>query len=179
VTAFSFDHVFAGVTPLDLLRAFTHPDHQAAQDRAGDVERREILERVDTDERYRCDSWVFPRRKLPALIRPLVRSGLEVHEVVTWDKRTTFLEIDMQPAVLGGRTRILTRCKVEEDPEGARRIYRGTVVVEIALIGGRVEKMIVEELGRSMDSAHRTTLRWLAESATARSGKRSSGESAP
>lgn len=162
---FSFEHVFAGVKPLELLRAFAHPDHQAAQDLAGDVERREIIERVDTDERYRCESWVFPRRKLPALIRPIVRGGLEVHEVVTWDKRGRELEIAMQPKVLGGRTRIATRCLIDEDPEGARRYYRGTVTVEVALIGGRVEKMIVEEMGRSMDAAHRTTMRWLGDRA--------------
>jgi hypothetical protein len=166
VLTFSFEHVFVDVTPLALLRAITHPEHQAAQDRAGDVERRDIIERVDTDEQYRCESWVFPRRKLPALVRPLVRGGLEVHEVVAWNKRSSELEIAMSPSVLGGRTKILTRCLIDHDPAGARRYYRGTVTVEVALIGGRVEKMIVEELGRSMDAAHRTTMRWLAERVT-------------
>jgi hypothetical protein len=165
VTPFSFEHVFPGISPIELLRAFTHPDHQATQDRAGDVERRDIIARTDDTTRYRCESWVFPRRKLPALIRPLVRGGLEVHEIVTWEKSSDALEIEMQPAVLGGRSRIRTNCRVVADPAGARRIYQGTVTVEVALIGGRVEKMVVAELVTSMDAAHRTTMRWLAERA--------------
>ncbi len=163
MTPFSFEHVFPGVAPKDLLRAFSHPGHQAAQDAANDVERRDIIERIDEATRYRCDSWVFPRRQLPAFIRPFVKKGLELHEIVTWDKATDALEIEMLPAIMGGRSRILITCRVVADPAGARRIYAGSVSVEAPLIGGRIEKTIVGEMGTSLDVAQRTTLRWLAE----------------
>lgn len=165
VTSFSVEHVFPKVAPVDLLRAFTHREHLAAQDRAGDIERREIVERIDDDTRYHCESWVYPRRKLPALVRPLVRGGLEVHEKVTWTKTTDTLEIEMHPAILGGRCHIRTQCRIVADPEGARRLYRGEVTVDVSLIGGRIEKMVAAEISAAMGVAHATTLRWFAERA--------------
>jgi hypothetical protein len=50
------------------------------------------------------------------------------------------------------------------DPVGARAIrrrYAGAVSVNIALIGGRLERGTVEELGRSLPRAAACTQAWL------------------
>lgn len=161
MTPYALTHRFSHTHPRVLLAAFTHPAHQALQDQNADVLRREIIERVDDDARYRCECRVFPRRQLPGFVRPFVRGGLEYHEVVSWDKATDVLEIDVQPAVLGGRSRIRASARVVADGADAVRIYNGTVTVEVALVGGRIERGIIEEIGRTMDAAAEHTRAWL------------------
>jgi hypothetical protein len=160
-TAIELTHLFPATTPRALLGAFTHPDHQAMQDRFAKVARREVIERTDDAHHYRCECRVFPERQLPAFIRPFVRGGLEYHEVVTWDKATDLLEIDVQPAVLGGRSRIRATSRVIAEGAATRRVYAGLVTVEVALLGGRIERSIVAELGTTMEAAVERTRAWL------------------
>lgn len=145
----------------ELFAALTSPEHQAAQDRANDVERRELIERFEDATRYRCESRIYPRRQLPALLKPLVKGGLELHEIVTWDKATDTLVYETTPSILGGRSKIQSRAQIIADGTGAKRLYKGQVTVEVKLIGGKVERSVVEDMTRSLEVATRTTLAFL------------------
>ena len=161
-TRFEHSHLFPDTTTRALLAAFTHPDHQAMQDRFVKIVRREVIERTDDEHHYRCECRVFPERQLPAFVRPFVRGGLEYHEVVSWDKATDVLEVDVQPAILGGRSRIRGTSRVVAEGSGARRIYTAIVTVEVPLLGARMERAIVADLGKAMDGAVGRTQTWLA-----------------
>jgi len=162
VTEFSYEHVFRAPAPPVLLAAFTDPTHVAAQDVTGQVASREVIERHDDPERYHCVCRVVPRRQLPAFVRPLVRGGLEYMETLRWDKRTDTLVIEVRPAILGGRAQVDATCRVVDHAPGeVRRIYSGRVTVEVALIGGRVERGISAEIGRALAVAAVTTQAWL------------------
>ncbi|MBA3453655.1 MAG: DUF2505 family protein [Deltaproteobacteria bacterium] len=159
---FSYEHVFRAASPMVLLTAFTDPTHVAAQDRVGQVASREVIERRDAPESYYCDSRIVPSRQLPAFVRPLVRGGLEYTERLRWDRSTDTLVIEVRPAILGGRASVDARCQiVDHAPGEVRRIYSGTVTVEVALIGGRVERSIATEIGRALTVAAVTTQAWL------------------
>lgn len=158
-------HVFPDIAPRDLLLLMTSPEHQQLQDSVGNVERRDFISRVSDDAQYRCECMVYPARKIPAYIRPLLGGGLECHEIVSWDKATDRLEIDVHPAVLGGRSRVRATVTVVADGTSTVRTYAGQVTVEVRLIGGRVEKSIVEEMTRTMDAAAAATRALLLERA--------------
>jgi hypothetical protein len=157
VTPFELVHVFPDIAPRDLLALMTSPTHQQLQDSVGKVERRDLISRVSDDAQYRCECMVYPARKIPAYVRPLLGGGLECHEIVSWDKATEQLEIDVHPAVLGGRSRVRATVTVVADGTSTVRTYRGEVTVQVRLIGARVEKAIVEEMTRTMTAAAEAT----------------------
>lgn len=157
MTPFEIVHVFEDCTPEELLALMTTPAHQQLQDRVGRVERRELISRTSDAAQYRCESMVYPARKIPAYVKPLLGGGLECHEVVTWDKATNRLEIDVHPAVLGGRSRVRATVTAVADGKNTIRTYAGQVSVEVSLIGKRVEKAIVEEMTTTVQSAAEAT----------------------
>ncbi len=153
MTPYALRHEFPGLSPRQLLETMASADHQALQDRRAKVARRETIDRVNDETLYRCESRVFPERQLPAFARPFIKGGLEYYELVTWHKSTNVLDVEVQPAVLGGRSRLRARAQVIAEGTTAVRIYEGQVEVALALVGGRIEKGIVADLSRTMDEA--------------------------
>jgi hypothetical protein len=162
VTPFELIHVFPNIAPQALLSAMTTPTHQKMQDQVGKVERRDFISKTSDAAHYRCECMVYPARKIPAYVRPLLGGGLECHEIVSWDKATDQIEIDVHPAVLGGRSRVRATVTVVADGTSTIRTYKGQVTVEVRLIGARVEKAIVEEMTRTMNAAAEATRAWIA-----------------
>ncbi len=163
MTPFEITHVFADIAPRDLLAAMTTPEHQQLQDRIANIERRDLIERVTDAQRYRCESMVYPARKIPAYVRPLLGGGLECREIVVWDKANDYFELDVHPAVLGGRSRVRMKCQATADGANTVRQYTGQVTVEVRLIGAKVERSIVAEMTKTMESAAEATRTWLAQ----------------
>lgn len=157
MTPFELIHVFPDIAPRDLLALMTSPPHQQLQDKVGNLERRDVISRTNDAAHYRCECMVYPARKIPAYVRQLLGGGLECHEIVSWDKATDQIEIDVHPAVLGGRSRVRATVTVVADGTSTVRIYRGEVTVQVRLIGTRVEKAIVEEMTRTMAAAAEAT----------------------
>lgn len=157
MTPFELVHVFPDIAPRELLLLMTSPTHQQLQDSVGKVERRDFISRTSDDTQYRCECMVYPARKIPAYVRPLLGGGLECHEIVSWDKTTDRIEIDVHPAVLGGRSRVRATVTVVADGTSTVRTYAGQVSVEVRFIGGRVEKAIVEEMTQTMNAAAEAT----------------------
>lgn len=163
MTPYALRHEFPDTTPRALLETMASADHQAHQDRHARIARRETIDRVNDDRLYRCESRVYPERQLPAFVRPFVKGGLEYYELVTWDKTTNVLEVEVQPAVLGGRSKLRARAQVIAEGTTAVRLYEGQIDVSIALVGGRIEKGIAADLARTMDAAAALTRSWLVE----------------
>ncbi len=163
MTPFEITHRFADIAPGDLLAAMTTPEHQALQDRIANIERRDVIERSSDGKLYRCESMVYPARKIPAYVRPLLGGGLECHEIVLWDKANDYFEIDVHPAVLGGRSHVRMKCEAAADGSDTVRQYSGQVTVEVRLIGAKVERSIVSEMLKTMEASAEATRTWLAQ----------------
>src|SRR3569623_1260470 len=160
----SFEHVFRTASIHVLLDAYFDDDHQAEQDRVLDVTSRELLERTPVSRVCR----VTPRRQLPAFVRPFVTGRRQYVETVV--RVAEGLTIDIRPSV--GRTQICATYRL--DTAGAGRVtrrYTGSVSVDIALVGGRIARGIVGDLGRSQELAAACTqkfLDWIPRSLAAR-----------
>ena len=161
-TPFSYEHTFQAPSIDVLLRAFTDPSHIAAQDATNGVASRTVVERVDDAARFFCECRVATKRELPAFVQKLAGGGLAYTERLRWDKASDTIAIEIRPDVMGGRSKIDVACRIVPAGEGrVKRIYAGTATVEVALIGGRIEKSIVTEIGKTLDAAARTTQAWL------------------
>jgi hypothetical protein len=163
VTEFHFEHDFTRAdSPAIIFEAYFDPAVSAEQDRRVEVARREVLELEDTGGVLRRVCKVVPRRQLPAVVRPFVPDGLSYTETVTWRKADDLIEMLIEPAVLGGRVEISATYRVAAAGPGVcRRTYHGRVNVQLALVGGRIERGIIEDLGRTLGKAAACTQEWL------------------
>jgi hypothetical protein len=149
-TSFCFEHVFENGDPAILFELYFDPEHVAKQDAAVEIAEREIVEVTDDPDRRRRVSKVTPRRQLPALIRPFVPGRLHYIEEVVWHKQENRIAVEIRPSLLGGRSQISSTYSLESVGVGlVHRTYRGTVSVPISLVGGRIERGIVDDIGRS------------------------------
>jgi hypothetical protein len=161
VTPFRFDHEFRAPSVAVVFRAYFDPELEAEQDRLADVSRREILELDDQPDRLRRVCRVAPRRQLPAIVRPFVSGDLSYREEVVWRKPDDLIEMRIEPAVLGGRVEILATYRLSQHGDRVRRVYEGQVTVQLRLVGGKVERYIVDDMQRSIAAAAGCTQGWL------------------
>lgn len=148
---FCFEHRFAAASPRALLALYFAPERVAAADLAAGVASREVLGLVDSGPTLRRVCRITPRRQLPAFVRPLFPTGLSYVEAATWTRAEDRIEVEIRPALLGGRAQITSTYSASADGTGAiRRIYAGSVSVEVPLVGRRIERGIVADLERSL-----------------------------
>ena len=143
MTPFCFEHVFRADSAEQLLASFFDDACQAEQDRALGIVERRVLERGDG---WRV-SRVVPGRKVSHYVESVTRRGDE-------------LAIEIRPSL----QRVVITATYRLDPVGPRAIrrrYAGAVSVNIALIGGRLERGIVEDLEKSLPTAAACTQAWL------------------
>ena len=151
MTPFHFEYLFRARDPDAVFTVYFDPEHQAEQDRRVDVAKREILDdRDEGDTRHRT-ARVYPRRQLPVVIRPLIKGDLSYDETIVWHKRDHRIQFDIRPRLLDGKAQILATYRLEQRAPGhVHRLYDGQVTVQVRLIGGRVEKTIVDDLEKSL-----------------------------
>lgn len=161
-TPFHFEHRFRAAAPAVVLAAYFDDAHRDEQDRATDIARRDVVEDVDGPDARRRVSRVFPRRQLPAVVRAVVRGDLSFDETIVWVKAADRIDFDIRPHLLDGRARIAARYQLTATGPGeVLRAYDGTVDVEVRLIGGRIERAIIDDLGRSLAAAAALTQAYL------------------
>ncbi len=162
MTPFHFEYLFRARDPDAVFAVYFDPDHQADQDRRVDVAKRETLEDVDEGDLRRRVARVYPRRQLPVVIRPLIKGDLSYEESIVWHKRDHRIQFDIRPRLLDGKAQILATYQLhQEGPGKVRRLYDGQVNVQVRLIGGRVEKTIVEDLEKSLTATAGCTQEYL------------------
>jgi hypothetical protein len=162
MTSFCFEHVFRAPSKAAVFAAYFDPALQAEQDRATEIVEREVLELEDDGEVLRRTSRVVPRRRLPALVRPLTSGELHYIEKITWRRAEDTIEIEIRPSLLKGRVQIVgTYTLAAAAPGEIVRRYAGDVSVDIAVLAGRIERGIVAELAKTLPIAAAETQDWL------------------
>ncbi len=160
--SFCFEHTFRARSKADLFAAYFDPEHVRLQDQQLDIVERTILELEDTGDVIRRVSRVVPRRKLPALVRPLVSGPLHYVETARWRRSDDEIEIETRPSILSGRTTIVARYRLSDlAPDRVHRRFEGSVSVDVAFFSSRIERGIVAEFERSMPVAAACTQAWL------------------
>jgi hypothetical protein len=162
-TPFSFEYVFRVSSVATLASAYFDPDHLATQDKLAQLGDRVIVENHET-ETLRKTSWrVTSLRALPMIARPFVSGGrLSFLEMMSWNRATNAIEMSVVPEILGGRVQIAGSYDLSQIAEGqVRRIYKGTITAALTLVGGKIERGILETFTENMPAMAGCTQGWL------------------
>lgn len=161
-TPFSFEHVFRAPSLTALVDAYFDAEHLAAQDRVAKLERTVIA--LDVTDARREGSWrVTSLQPLPAIARPFVRGGrLAFVEAQRWTTGSDAVEMSVVPDLLGGRVQITGTYQLTELGDGrVRRIYAGTITAALPLVGGKIERGILETFTEQVPAMAAVTQTWL------------------
>ncbi len=162
MTPFCFDHEFRAPSVAAVFATYWDPDHAREQDRRVDIVERTVLELDDGAAELRRVCRVVQRRQLPVFVRPLVAGPLHYIETLRWRKPDDEIDIEIRPSILKGRALISARYHLTSTAAGRiHRRYEGSVSVDVALLGSRIERGIVAEFERSMPVAAEVTQEWL------------------
>lgn len=161
-TPFSYDYVFRVDSPATLAASYFDPSHLAAQDVVAELTDRTVTAETD-DGTTKAMTWrVVSKRPLPAIARPFVGGNLVYLESMSWRRGDNHVELSVIPQILKARVQIHATYKLEQAGEmQVKRTYRGEVTAGIALIGGKIERGIVEAFDESMAKMSKCTQDWL------------------
>ena len=162
-TPFSFEYVFRVPSVGTLARAYFDPDHLAAQDKVAQLTERTVVENHETDGLRKTIWRVKSTRQLPAIARPFVSGGrLSFLEMMSWNTATNAIEMSVTPEILGGRVSITGSYDLTQIGEGqVRRIYKGAIEAKITLVGGKIERGVLEQFSEGMPAMAAVTQSWL------------------
>jgi hypothetical protein len=97
---------------------------------------------------------MMPRKELPGLAqRALGTQRLSYVQEVEADEAAMTTTWRVVPDVLADKVRCQGTSRVVATPEGCERIIEGEIKVAIPLVGGAVEKIVMEQIERSYERA--------------------------
>jgi hypothetical protein len=103
-----------------------------------------------------------PGDALPSFLRSVRPEGLTIRRTETWTSSggSAHAVVDGVPGT------ITVGMHLEPDPAGCVLGAQLTAEVSLPLFGGKVEKMIIDNVVKLMDAEYQFTLDWLRDSAT-------------
>ncbi len=105
--------------------------------------------------------------ELPGMAARALGSRHLTYEMRTrFDPSRSLLEWTIQLPVLTDRVRVGGRTRIEDRPQGSRRVVEGTVEIQLPVIGGRCERIVVSEFQRSMAASAALAREMLLEKAS-------------
>jgi len=163
---FSFVHEF-DIDPTGYWKLFLAPDFN--KDMFGELKMKEykVLEEKDDGKTYHRVQQCEPSTPVPGFLQSMIKStGYTEYDDMEWGTNKMHIRIDT--------AMFKDRFKMEGDyivtaldgGKRCRREFKGEVKVSVPLIGGKVEKFMMEQLRDSYDIAARVTRRWIEKAKT-------------
>lgn len=112
----------------------------------------------------RREQRLTPNRELPALIQKFVKGALSYVEHNHYKAREGLMRTTTTPSFMADKIKTGGVYRVEVlGPTRCKRIWEGEVDCSIALVGGKVERMLVDEVRESYRKATEFTRKWHVE----------------
>lgn len=105
-----------------------------------------------------------PAAALPSVARSLVPGDLAIERTERWTPRGG----TVHATVAGAPGEITGQWLLDPAPDGCVLAGRLAVTIGVPLVGGRLERAVLDGLAQLLDTEHRFTLRWLQQSAPGR-----------
>ncbi len=94
------------------------------------------------------------RRQLPGFVKKLLGGDLGFVERIEWRRGETRLALTVEPSLMARRTRFASTVAVEPlGAERSRRVFAGSIAVDLPLVGRRIEQGAVRDMRRIHDLA--------------------------
>jgi len=160
---FHFSHDF-DTDVASYWKIFLSPDFSKEMFAELKMRKYEVLSRNDDGTRFTRVQTLEPATPIPSFLTSIVKStAYTEYDDLEWATNT--MKVDIKTAMftekfqMGGDYTVTaldggTRC---------RREFKGEVKVGIMLIGGRIEKYMLEQMRDSYETAAATTRRWIAK----------------
>ena len=125
------------------------------------MKERHVIEHVDDGKVLRRVVKVTPSDDLPAMFKSVVPdTSYTEHDVYHRDRSS--MDVVIEPAA--GKSKFDMRAVYSVTPLGpgrCRRTFEGDVKVSVMILGGQIEKFMVERLRASYEVATNVTRRWI------------------
>lgn len=105
-----------------------------------------------------------PKRDVPSALRKLVKDAVSYEERNVWRRAQNAMEVVTTPNFFADKFTASGVYKLEPIGEDKlRRIWKANCACRVPLVGGKVEKHVVEEVKRSYQATTIFTRKWIAE----------------
>ena len=103
-----------------------------------------------------------PRRDVPSALRKLVKDAIAYEERNVWRRKTSIMEVVTIPNFFADKFTAKGTYRLEATgPDKLRRIWKANCECRVPLVGGKVEKHVVDEVKRSYQATTIFTRNWL------------------
>ena len=132
-------------------------------DEASGVERT-LLSEERGDGKTTREYRVTQTKDLPPAAQKMMRTQrLSYNQTQAYDDASLSMRWSVNPEIFPGKVKIEGTVEVVPNGTGCERVVRGEINVAIPLVGGKIEKHVVNDLKRSYERAGRVTAEWLKE----------------
>ncbi|HLT36206.1 MAG TPA: DUF2505 domain-containing protein [Enhygromyxa sp.] len=105
-----------------------------------------------------------PRRDVPSALRKLVKDAISYEERNVWRRADNAMEVVTIPNFFADKFTAKGVYKLEPvGPDKLRRIWKASCECRVPLVGGKVEKHVVDEVKRSYQATTIFTRKWITE----------------
>lgn len=160
---FSFVHEF-DIDPAGYWKIFLSPEFNKEMFSELKMKEYKVLEQEDDGKHFHRVQALEPSTPIPSFLQSVVKST-GYTEIDDLDWATGVMKVKIETQMFKDRFHMAGDYVVSPLDGGkrCRREFKGEVKVSMALIGGRVEKYMMEQLRDSYDIAAQVTRRWIAK----------------
>ncbi len=168
MTHFAISHDFTG--DIDTYwKVFFDEEFKTEQYRRINVKERTVLDRKEDEKTISFSERVVPARDLPGFMKKILGGDLGYTEISIYTKGANKIDVRIEPTLLRERTKMRALFTVVTTAPGKlRRTFEGDIDVDLALVGGKVERTVIDDIKRSYDIAAQVTQEWLTKAAAAK-----------
>ena len=163
MTPFRIVHSFEA-PPEQFWEVYVNPDYERERYVRTGVESWEEVDRREEDGVVEREIRGTPKRQLPGFVRKFAGNTLSFTEFLTYDYPNRRVDIRIVPGALSSFVEVVGTSEIEATDTGTMRTYEGSVTVRAPLVGGLLERFIIDDLTRSYEARTELMRTWLRRS---------------
>ena len=160
-THFRFEHDF-DIDPKEYWELFFADDYNVELYKRLRMKNRVVVEQTDDGKALRRVQKMTPETEIPGFLKSVV-SDISYTERDAYFRDRSEMEVIIEPAMMKNKFDFRSVYSVKPLSAGkCRRVFEGDCKVSILIIGGQVEKFMVDEMRKSYDTAAVVTREFIA-----------------
>lgn len=159
---FKFEHDF-DTDPKDFWDIFFDEEYNVELYRRLKMRERRVVEQKDDGETLLRTVQLTPDKEVPSFVRSLI-NDLSYTERNVYRRSRSEMEVVIEPAMMKNKFDFKAIYAVRPlGPGRCRRSFEGDAKVSVMLVGGKIEKFMIDEVRESYETATVVTREWIAK----------------